>query len=138
MKYSKRTIIAAAVVTTLTITGVAAAYSDVQFIPGKEPVKIKWAEPTPEPEPVVNPTIEETPVSDIPDNTSNPENQTPASAPPTQTNNETVVPNETPAPNPPAEIDLTPEPLPAPEVCQTCVSNPNAVSNDDAGTVRHN
>jgi hypothetical protein len=132
MKYSKRTILMAALATTLTVGGVAAAYSDIQLVPA--PAKVQAPEHW---KPVVQPTIEETPVSDTADNTST--EPTPLTDTPKQTNNE-VTPNE-PAIQVPAvvEYDPTPEPLPAPDTNITNVANPNSVlGNDTAGTVSNN
>ena len=136
MKYSKRTIILAATVATLTVGGVAAAYSDIQIVPAKPTVKSQPSY-TPPAEPVVNPTIEETPVSNTADNSST--ETTPLSDAPKQTSNE-VTPNE-PALEAPAvvEYDPTPEPLPAPDTNITNVQNTNSgVGSDTAGTVSHN
>lgn len=135
MKFSKPTLLTVAIVSSLTVGGVAAAMSDVQLIPGNPAQHIERPQP-PKEEPVVNPTIEETPVSDTADDTSNSDN---VSSPetPTQTPVNEVTPNE---PTPEAvEYDPTPEPLPAPDTNNTHVSNPNtSLGNDTAGTVSHN
>lgn len=132
MKLLKRNIIIGATVTALAITGVAAAQSDLRIIPiQKAPVSTNTeapaVEPTPTSEnttiaPADTPVISEADNSQISDTPLN--NQTPTS---TETSN-----NDTPTPATPAqpeEIDLTPEPLPAPAVCLTCVDNTNDTTN---------
>lgn len=123
MKLLKRTIIIGATVTALAITGVAAAQSDLRIIPiQKAPVSTNTEAPAAEPtNPPLNSdtTSADTPVISEADST-------PLTTP-IQTSTETPK-NDTPAPTPPApteEVDLTPEPLPAPAVCLTCVENTN-------------
>lgn len=137
MKYSKRTIITAAIVASLAVTGVAAAYSDIQIVPAGPPhAKPLWLDTSKvAPEPAATPTSTEAPASTptdtsvtspLPDTTT----QTPAE----------VTPNE-PAPQTPAvvENDPTPEPLPAPATPIANVENTNTgVGSDTAGTVSHN
>lgn len=138
MKYSKRTIISAALVASLAVTGVAAAYSDIQIVPAQRPADYtKRTFVAPE-------NHESNSESSTPPNSANSDNLTadensPLTDTPKQTNNE-VTPNE-PAPEAPAvvEYDPTPEPLPAPDTNITNVQNTNSgVGNDTAGTVSHN
>ncbi len=134
MKYSKRTILTAAVIATVSVTGVAAAYSDIRVIPSNKPPVARPIAP-----PVVEP-VPETSNSDTPEATStttDTETTTPFIDEPKQTpaNNE-VVPNE---PAPAVEYDPTPEPLPAPDTNITNVENPNNVlGNNTPGNVSHN
>lgn len=128
MKLTKPTIITAAIVTLVTGGGVVAAQmSDVQVIPSGPPAKIQWAEP------VVNPTIVETPVSDTADNTSTDSGTIPTPVNNSQTNTNEVAPNE------PAPEQATPEVVqePAPNIAN--VENPNNVlGNNPDANVSHN
>lgn len=137
MKYSKRTIVSAAIVASLAVTGVAAAYSDIQIIPAGPPhAKPQWLDTSKVNQPVVNPTIEETPVSDTADNTST--ETTPLSDTPKQTDNE-VTPNEPAPAEAPAVHEPTPEELPKPDTNITNVENTNSgLGNNSTGTVSHN
>jgi len=137
MKFTKPTIVTLAVIASVSITGIAAAYSDIQIIPTTRPSNVEQVK-RPEPAPVRSEVVSETPNSDT-GSDDRPTTDTQKTATPlvnseTNTNNE--VSNE---PAPEVEFDPTPEPLPAPATNTSNVSNENNVlGNNSTGNISNN